>query len=47
MEMNEVIMVEYSDDDGTILNVLQPGYWFNGNLLRPALVVVAKSDKEC
>ncbi|MGW8179968.1 MAG: nucleotide exchange factor GrpE, partial [bacterium] len=43
-EEHEAVMVECSDHDaeGTILKVLQPGYWFNDSLLRPARVVVAK-----
>jgi molecular chaperone GrpE len=46
-ELEQAISMQVDPDKqpGTVLTVLQKGYTLNGRLLRPALVVVSKSEE--
>ncbi len=42
---HEIMLVQQSDkEDGTIINVVRKGYMLNAVMLRPASVIVAKSE---
>jgi molecular chaperone GrpE len=44
---HEVVMVmESKEKEGTILQVVKKGYEFNGRLIRPASVIVAKQQEQ-
>lgn len=47
-EHQQAISMQFDAEvpQGTVLSVLQKGYTLNGRLLRPALVVVSKSENE-
>ena len=46
-EFAQAISIQYDPavKPGTVLSVLQKGYTLNNRLLRPALVVVSKSEE--
>ncbi len=47
-ELHQAVSMQVDNDvtPGTVLNVLQKGYTLNNRLIRPAFVVVAKTDLE-